>query len=201
MERIEGNERAREADIRLFNQLFTNYRARFVRFAGTYVADEAVAEDIVADSLMYYWENRADLAQLENLPAYLLAIVKHQCLNYLQRLRKRQEITAYLEENETWELELRIRTLEACNPERLFSKELQVLVDRALATLPEQTRDIFIRSRYENQSHKEIASALGLSTKSVEYHITKALKLLRVALKDYLPLWLIDLLFWGAGTA
>ena len=79
-------------------------------------------------------------------------------------------------------------TLEACNPEKLFTDELQSLVDKALETLPEQTRDIFVRSRYNNQSHKEIAVALGISTKTVEFHITKALKVLRVALKDYFPL-------------
>ena len=63
-----------------------------------------------------------------------------------------------------------------------------LVVDKALETLPEQTRDIFIRSRYNNQSHKDIAEALGVSTKTVEFHITKALKVLRVALKDYFPL-------------
>jgi len=49
------------------------------------------------------------------------------------------------------------------------------------------------KSRYHNQSHKEIADALGISTKAVEFHITKALKVLRVALKDYLPV----LFFFG----
>lgn len=100
-----------------------------------------------------------------------------------------EEIVTYLKDCETWELNLRIATLEACNPERLFSDEVQQLVEKALATLPAQTRDIFIRSRYHNQSHKEIAEALGISTKSVEFHITKALKVLRVVLKDYFPLW------------
>lgn len=77
--------------------------------------------------------------------------------------------------------------MEACNPEKIFSEELQYLVNKALVSLPEQTRDIFIRSRYNNQSHKEIAETLGISTKTVEFHINKALKILRVALKDYLP--------------
>ena len=74
------------------------------------------------------------------------------------------------------ELNLRIATLEACNPEKLFSDELQSLVDKALETLPEQTRDIFVRSRYNNQSHKEIAAALGISTKTVEFHIIQGLE-------------------------
>lgn len=177
------------SEIHAFNRLFTDYKSRFVRFAHTYVSDAMTAEDIAIESLMYYWENRARLAPGSNVPAYILTVIKHKCLNYLQRLRTQEEIVTYLKDCETWELNLRIATLEACNPERLFSDEVQQLVEKALATLPAQTRDIFIRSRYHNQSHKEIAEALGISTKSVEFHITKALKVLRVVLKDYFPLW------------
>ena len=70
-------------------------------------------------------------------------------------------------------------------------QELQFLVKKTLKTLPAQTREIFIRSRYYNQNHKEIANALGVSTKTVEFHITKALKALRISLKDYIPLLLL----------
>ena len=181
-------------EIQTFNYLFTNYKERFIHFAKTYVSDDMVAEDIAIESLMYYWENRNSLDANSNIPAYILTVIKHKCLNYLNRLRTKEEIVEYLKNCDTWELNLRIATLEACNPEKLFSKELQELVDKALETLPEQTRTIFIRSRYKNQSHKEIAEALGLSTKAIEFHITKALKVLRVALKDYLPLFLLLLM-------
>ncbi|WP_288732432.1 RNA polymerase sigma-70 factor [uncultured Parabacteroides sp.] len=177
-----------ESEIYSFNQLYADYKSRFVHFANTYVSDSMIAEDITIESLMYYWENRRNLAPDSNIQAYILTTIKHKCLNYLQRLRMQEEIVEYLKDCDTWELNLRIATLEACDPEKLFSDELQTLVDKALETLPEQTRDIFIRSRYNNQSHKDIAEALGVSTKTVEFHITKALKVLRVALKDYFPL-------------
>ncbi|MBQ8529936.1 MAG: RNA polymerase sigma-70 factor [Parabacteroides sp.] len=173
-----------------FDQLYFDYKSRFIRFACTYVGDETVAEDITVDSLIYYWENREKLASDSNVPAYILTVIKHKCLNYLQRLRRHEEAIEYLKDCDTWELNLRIATLEACNPEKLFSNELQSLVAKALKELPEQTREIFIRSRYRNQSHKEIAAALGISVKTVEFHITKALKVLRVVLKDYFFLFL-----------
>lgn len=174
-------------EIQTFNHLFTNYKGRFVHFARTYVDDEMMAEDIAVESLMYYWENRKKLDAHSNIPAYILTVIKHKCLDHLRHLRTQEDFAEYLQSYETRKLNLRIATLEACNPERIFSEELQNLVDKTLDILPEQTRDIFIRSRYDNQSHKEIAEALGVSTKTVEFHITKALKVFRVALKDYLP--------------
>lgn len=174
-------------NIQTFNYLFTNYKGRFTHFARTYVGDEMTAEDIAVESLMYYWENRNLLDEHSNILAYILRVVKHKCLDHLRKARMREDFAEYLQNDEMRKLNLRIATLEACNPERIFSEELQRLVDKALVSLPEQTRDIFIRSRYNNQSHKEIAEALGISVKTVEFHITKALKVLRVALKDYLP--------------
>lgn len=180
-------------EIRVFNSLFTSYKERFVHFARTYVDDETIAEDIAVESLMYYWENRRKLDVHSNILAYILTVIKHKSLDHLRQLRVQEDFAEYTKSNEARKLNLRIATLEACNPERIFSEELQGLVDKALLSLPAQTRDIFIRSRYHDQSHKEIAEALGLSTKAVEFHITKALRILRVALRDYLP----ALLFLG----
>jgi RNA polymerase sigma-70 factor (ECF subfamily) len=65
---------------------------------------------------------------------------------------------------------------------------MQEIVRRTLAGLPAQTRRIFSLSRYENKSYKEIAAECGMSVKGVEFHIAKALKILRQNLKDYFPL-------------
>ena len=178
-------------EIQFFNHLFTNYKERFTHFARTYVNDDMIAEDIVVESLMYYWENRKTLDAHSNVLAYILTVVKHKCLDHLRRLRLQEDFAAHMQENETRKLNLRIATLEACDPERIFSDELQSLVDKALASLSEQARNVFIRSRYYDQSHKEIAEALGISTKTVEFHITKTLKVLRITLKDYLPVFML----------
>ena len=180
-------------EIRMFNHLFTNYKGRFIHFARTYVDDEMVAEDIVVESLMYYWENRHKLEAHTHVLAYLLTVIKHKSLDYLRQQHIREDFVESMQAHEARKLNVRIATLEACNPERIFSEELQDLVNKTLLTLPPQTRDIFTRSRYRNQSHKEIAEALGLSTRAVEFHITTALKVLRVALKDYLPIFFLGL--------
>ena len=64
-------------------------------------------------------------------------------------------------------------------------------MDETLKKLPDQTRRVFIMSRFENKSGKEIADILGITVKGVDYHIAKALKALRMSLKDYLPLYFL----------
>ena len=172
-------------ELKTFNQLYTDYHERFVNFAFSYVCELAVAEDIASDSMMYYWERRQTLPDETNIPAYILTTIKHKCINYLEHLRVREEYSEKMLNNAAWELNLRISTLEACNPEELFSKEMQETIDRALATLPEQTSTIFRLSRYENKSHKEIADMMDVTTKTVEYHITKSLTNLRKILQKY----------------
>jgi len=176
-------------DLKAFNQLYSVYQGRFIRFANTYLHDQSVAEDFTMEALMAYWENRHMLRPDSNIPAYILTIIKRKCLNYLQHQEVHQEVSEILKSHAEWELQTRITSLQACEPEELFTMEAQSIVNATLANLPEQTRRIFMMSRYENKSHKEIAELLGITTKGVEFHISKALKLLRQNLKDFLPVF------------
>lgn len=177
------------SDLKIFNQLFATYQSRFTRFANTYVRDWAVAEDVTIDSFVYYWENRHALPAETNIPAYVLTTIKHKCLNYLQHIQVHEEVAENLKKHAQWALQTRIATLEDCNPNELFSLEAMRIVNQTLATLPEQSRKIFRMSRFENKSQKEIAELLGITSKGVEFHITKVLKELRKNLKDYFPLF------------
>jgi RNA polymerase sigma-70 factor (ECF subfamily) len=103
----------------------------------------------------------------------------------MKREQLHQGATDKMQELADWELNTRISTLQACNPEELFSVEIQQIVDETLNMLPERTRIIFTMSRYQNKSHKEIAQEFVITTKGVEFNIDKALKTLRISLKDY----------------
>ncbi|WP_080903105.1 RNA polymerase sigma-70 factor [Parabacteroides sp. Marseille-P3160] len=173
-----------------FNQILVKYKQRYIRFAQSYVHDTEAAEDLVMDSLLYYWENRENLSTVENVPMYLLTVIKHKCLNYLQRQCTWDDLSEKILSDKEWDLQMRISSLEACDPQSLFSEEIQQLFDKALETLPEKTRRIFMMSRSDEKSYKEIAETMNLTTKSIEFHMSKALGVLRIALKDYLPLLL-----------
>lgn len=174
-----------------FNQLFSDYHKRFIRFANTYVRDLPAAEDIVVESLMYYWENRHSLQEKDlNIPAYILTTIKHKCLNYLRHMQIHDEYSQNIQSYTEWELNTRIATLQACEPYDLFAAEVKEIVQQTLDSLPEKTREIFILSRYEDKSYKEIAEKMGMTTKGVEFHVSKALKAFHVSLKDYFPFFL-----------
>lgn len=173
-----------------FNQLYEGYQKRFIRFAHSYVRDITAAEDITVEAMMYYWENRQTLDEHANVPAYILTIIKNKCLNYLRHQQIHEEYSDKVKDYYEWELNTRIATLQACEPYELFISEIQELVQQTLATMPERTRTIFMLNRYENKSYKEIAALMNITPKGVDFHITKALKMLQTNLKDYFPFFL-----------
>ncbi|WP_455585026.1 RNA polymerase sigma-70 factor [Bacteroides sp.] len=169
-----------------FNELYQTYKERFLRLAISFIKEESIAEDFVTDSFISYWENRHKLTESVNAPAYILVSLKNECLTYLNRLRKEQEIINHLKSQQEWELDFQISSLNACDPQEIFSEEVQQLVNKAIESLPEKTKEVFWLSRMEYLTNREISEQLGVSTKAVEFHITKALRVMRIALKDYL---------------
>ena len=178
-------------DIMLFNKLFVEYQTKFIRFALSYTDDRMAAEDIVMESMMYYWEHRTRLSTDTNPPAYILTSIKNKCLNFLRDSQHRHIVSEHLREHEEWKLSLQMATLEATDPNELFSKEIQHLINKALNELPETTRRIFIMRRFKEKSFREIASEMNMSVKGVEYHMTKATESLKITLKDFLPILLL----------
>ena len=174
-----------------FTTLFERCRKPFTQFAYSYMRDWEVAEDIFSEAMIQYWTKRNELEADTNPRAYILTLIKHLSLNYLRHQQVRITVEEELSQSMEREQAFRIRTLQDCDPQELFSEELQQLVRQTLQQLPEQTRLIFFKSRLEGKRNEEIAEEMGLSVKSVEYHITQALKALRKQLKDYLPLFLL----------
>jgi RNA polymerase sigma-70 factor (ECF subfamily) len=174
-----------------FSQLFVDYQSRFIGFASHYVRDTAVAEDIVSDAFIYYWTNRSRLPDDTNVPAYILATVKNRCLDHLRHIRVKQNAFARILNNAQWELDMRITSLQALEPTEIYTKEIYELVNKALLKLPSKTQRIFHKSRVNQLPNKEIAETMNISVKTVEAHITAALKLLRAELGDYFPLLFI----------
>ena len=176
---------------RSFSRLFVEYHTKFVRFANSYVHDLPTAEDITSDAIIYYWENRSRLPDDTNVPAYLLTTIKNKCLNQLEHLRVKENALNEMQANAQWDLDMRVSTLAALEPSEIYTKEIYEMVNNALQKLPEKTRQIFHKSRFDQLSNREIATNLDISIKTVEAHITTALKLLSKELGDYLLIFFL----------
>ena len=171
-----------------FKEIDTSYHKKSFFFAKSYVHDDLAAEDIASESLIKLWE-KLKTEKIDYIEPLLLTILKNKALDYLKHEEVKRTAFESMVDWHQQELSIRISTLESCDPNEIFSDEVESIIRETLKLLPEQTRRIFLLSRFENKSNKEIAEQMGISIKGVEYHISKALKALRITLKDYLPLF------------
>ena len=139
------------------------------------------AEDIVSEALINLWDT-SKKEKVEYPLSLLVMMLKNGALNYLKHQDVKQSVSDSISSKMARDLGYRISTLQACDLEEIFSSEITRIVKETLEALPEQ-------SRYECRTVKEIAEELSISPKGVEYHITRSLKVLRIALKDYLPIF------------
>ncbi|MDD4516714.1 RNA polymerase sigma-70 factor [Massilibacteroides sp.] len=170
-----------------FKDFYTSFYNRSFLFAKSYVHDDSVAEDIASEALIKLWE-MSKSQKIDNPKFILFTLLKHKSLDFLKHEAVKQKSLNHLTYLGQRELEIRISTLEASNPEKIFESDIQEIIQATLIHLPKQTREIFEMSRFQNKEKKEIAEILGITVKGVDYHISKALKALKNNLKDYFPI-------------
>ncbi len=163
-----------------FERLFRELYSPLYRYACGILSDEMQSEEVVQDVFMKLWQQREQLAVTTNMQAYLYRAVHNQAVNILNRAKVEQKYQQFARH--------RAPDYEMSPAHRLQAGELQQRILRVLAAIPEKCRTIFHLSRQEELSYREIAEKLGLSVKTVENQMSKALKILRAELKDYLPM-------------
>lgn len=174
-----------------FEILFRTYYKRLCAYAVSFVSQNDLAEDIVTDVFLKLWEKRETLNIPESVSSYLFQSVKNSCINYLNREKNRKNT---ISENEINLLNLKIKypVSDKYPLTDLIGQELEEKIRTEIEKLPEQCREIFYLSRFEELSHKEIAEKLGISENTVKVQIYRALIKLRAGLKDYLPILILQ---------
>lgn len=161
---------------RAFHGFYNLCYDRLFRIACHYVKHEDRAQEIVLDVFMRLWELRAKLPQVNNIEDYCFILTKNASLNYLEKEGRQVVQSAEL---------LPEPAGQTCSPEdTLISEELFARYVKALDRLPERCREIFIRVREEKQSYAQVAEELGISVKTVDAQLQKALSRLKEALTD-----------------
>ena len=162
-----------------FEQVFKSNFKSLHAYAFTIVKDEIMAEEIVQNVFCRLWEKKHKVEIQTSLGAYLYRSVYHESLNYLKHLKVRAAYNSYAQSAVKNEVD---------NAEkRMLLGDLEKKLTIALGELPEQCRTIFQMSRFEELKYQEIADRLGLSVKTIENQMGKALRLLRLKLADFLP--------------
>lgn len=170
----------------LFEQLFKAHYKALHAYATTILKDIDIAEEVVQQMFLKFWEKREFLNIATSIKAYLYKCIYHDSLNYLKHenvKKKHQDFT--------------LRTTDVYSEDAAAKaelSELEIKLREALNALPEQCRTIFQLSRFEELKYREIADQLGLSIKTVENQMGKALKILRLKLVDFLILVILGMM-------
>ncbi|MBK8503467.1 MAG: RNA polymerase sigma-70 factor [Saprospiraceae bacterium] len=170
-----------------FGQLFKTHFVRLSNFARQYIEDTDTCKDIVQKVFINLWEKRAQIDSEKSVISYLFTSVKNRCLNHI---RDNKKFRSQLLDIDCGDIEI------AIEDDGHFIEELQDQIQLALDNLPEKCRLVFEMSRFQDMKYKDIARQLDISEKTVEAHMGKALKSLRVSLGRYLTLllWIMHLL-------
>lgn len=172
--------RLKDGDQTAFELLFHFYYPGLVMYASQFTLNVADAEEIVQDFFVRFWEKHSHLFPCDSLKNYFFSSVKNGSLDFLkhQKIEKK-----YIDEM----IELSKNHL-AYDSDLFVSSELQEKLKKGIELLPEKCREIFMMSRIHGLKNDEIATELNISKRTVETQISKALKVLRVELKDYVGL-------------
>lgn len=166
----------------LFEQSFKENFKRLHAYACSILNDSDEAEEVVQNVFYKLWEKKEKLNEIDSIPAYLYRSVYNECMNHV----KHQKVKDAHKEHSSY--------YDATSADAENNAELRELKERmhhAMQQLPEQCRTIFQMSRFEELKYREIADRLGLSVKTIENQMGKALKIMRKQLADYITvLWL-----------
>ena len=173
---IKGDEQA-------FEQVFRQYYNRLFNYACHYIIDREIARDMVQESFMSLWENRSGLDSNSSLISLLFRITHNNSLNYLKHLNIHKKYSESVRKNLTI-YRLNYAALKDETSEQILYLELQEKVNKAIEQLPPKCKEIFVLSRSREFKHKEIAKQLNISVKTVENHITEALRRIRIFLHE-----------------
>ena len=158
-----------------YRSLYYDFFAPLCVYAYRYLKDEDLCQDVIQDVYVKIWTQREELRIHTSATNFLITLVRNACLDLLRRQEVEKRWSEYeqvKDKEESYDL--------------YTTEELRHLLNEALDKLPEKIADTFRMNRLEGKTYAQIAEEKQISVKTVEAYMTKALKFLRVELKDFL---------------
>lgn len=160
-----------------FEQMFHKHYGELCSYANMFLNDLEAAEEIVQDLFVKFWENRNNIKITFSARSYLFRSARNSCLNFLKHQKIEETYKQYNEEQ---------RESGSYSVDDEFEgSELEMQIRKAIDQLPPERKKVFIMSRFEGLKYREIAEKSGISIKTVENQMGKAIKFLRQELADY----------------
>lgn len=154
-----------------FEEIFERFSKPLFQFSLSYLKSEEVAEDIVQEVFIKIWNNRKELKTDTSFQSYLFTIALNAVRKYFNQLSRTNE----LKHNVLLDLSRQKTDFDDRADYQLLLDKLSELINQ----MPEKRREVFIKKKIEEKSLKEISEELNITTKTVEYHITEAMKFLK----------------------
>ncbi len=178
-------ERIKASDREAFSALFNALREALLRYVRSIVKDEMTAHDLVQDVFLSLWKQRASLDPSRSLKAYLYQVARNRAIRFL-----RDERTHHKKHTEIRMQNDRHLPVEEW-PDAGLEKDMLVMKLRSWVNeLPDRQREALELSRYQGFTHKEIAELMGVSPRTVNAHITLAMKNLHRIIESTEPILL-----------
>ncbi len=169
-----------------YKDLFESLYGELCNYAYTFLNDDAAAEDVVQETFIRLWQRHQEMIGIPNIKPYLYRAVRNNSISALRKLQVEQS------HQKGFEQLADISEEPSENEKREAKPHYEKLIYEAIANLPPQCREVFTRCRVQGMTHQQAANELGLSAKTVENYMGRALKILRKYLADYgLPVCLL----------
>ncbi len=178
-----GNQRA-------FEFFFNKYYDHILGFCIQFIYDKPESKGITQEAFLNLWLNKEQIETINGIESFLYTYAKSKCLNAIrdQKVKERYKSKTLNEKERALDFEI----LNSMNFDSMALVELEELIKKSIQDLPEKAKLVFYKKRFENKKNKEIAKDLNVTVKTVEAHMTSALKILRLKLSEYLPLVLVS---------
>lgn len=164
-----------------FDMFYHLYYEHVFRFAFYFLRDKEACREVVADVFFAVWQSRKRLKDIENIETYLYIIVRNESIRFLKRndnllLTSLEQIPIHLEQS-----------IEISPEDKIYNKEIEQLLTKAINGLPEKCRTIFLMVREEELKPKEIAEILSIKESTVRVQMKIAIEKIVEAIKPYFP--------------
>lgn len=169
-------EKLREGDVEAFDQVYKRYAEKLYAFSLKYLKSKEEAEELVQSVFLKVWENQKKLKKETSFKSYLFTIAYNEICNIFRRRKYQQNFLSTIDIEGTEASEETEEQIDF-----VFVKEQ---VDQIVAQLPEKYRKVFMKSRKEGKSTKEISDELNLSKGTVDNYISESIKFIRANLED-----------------